>query len=83
MDKYEEMREFIKKNFSTTENKKDRLHTEDIIDILYRKGGFLYSTGKTAQTFKSMGIGEYKPNGCCINGKSKAGYYYLRYTGQV
>ncbi len=81
MDKFEEMREFISNNFSTTTNKKDRLHTEDIIDILYRKGGFSHSTGKTAQVFKCMGIGEYKPNGCCINGKSKAGYYYILYKG--
>ncbi len=83
MDRYDRMREFIKENFETTSNKWDRLHTEDIIDILHRKGGFLYSTGKTAQVFKSMGIGEYKPNGCSINRKSKAGYIFLIYKGKT
>ncbi len=72
MDRYEDLRKFILKNFETTNNKWDRLHTEHIMDLLYRKGGFLYSTAKTSQIFKSMGIGEYKPNGCVINKKTKA-----------
>ncbi len=82
MDRYEEMRGFILKNFETTSNKWDRLHTEDVIDLLYRKGGFLYSTGKTAQVFKSMNIGEYRSN-CRINKKAKAGYIFLRYKGEA
>ncbi len=44
-----------------------------MIDLLCRKAGFVYSTAKTAQVFMSMGKGEYKSNGCLINGKSKAG----------
>ncbi len=82
MDRYEAMREFILKNFETTNNKWDRLHTEDIIDLLYRKGGFLYSTGKTAQVFKSMNKGEYRSN-CYINKKAKAGYIYVKFNGDI
>ena len=67
MDKFNEMRIFILNNFETTTNKFDRLHTEDIIDLLYRKGGFLYDTSRTAKVFKSMGIGEYKSS-CRIHG---------------
>ena len=78
MDKYKDMREFISKHFFTTTSKYDRLHTEEIIDILHKKGGFLYDTINTAKVFKSMGIGEHKV--CCrINGKTKSGYYYISY----
>jgi hypothetical protein len=75
MDRYDRMREFIKENFETTSNKWDRLHTEDVIDLLYRKGGFLYSTGKTAQVFKSMGIGEHKPKCLKISSQAKSNYF--------
>ncbi len=46
MDKYEEMKSFILENFETTSNKKDRLHTEDIINLLYIKGGFYIAQRK-------------------------------------
>ncbi len=82
MDRYEAMREFILKNFETTNNKWDRLHTEHIIDLLYRKGGFLYSTGKTAHIFKSMNIGEYRSQ-CSINKKKKAGYIFLKFKEET
>ncbi len=79
MDKYEGMRRFIMENFETTSNKRDRLHTQDILDIL-GNNGFLFSTGRTAQVFKSMNIGEHR-NNCVINYKAKAGYIYLKYKG--
>ena len=80
MDKYQRLREFISENFETTTNKKDRLHTEEIMNILFTKG-LLYSTGKTAQVFKSMKIGEHRSN-CRINSMAKAGYYYIAYKGK-
>ena len=82
MDKYEGIKRFILENFETTENKWDRLHTQDIINIM-SSNGFRYSTARTAQVIKSMGIGEYKPKVCSINGKTKAGYIYLKFKGET
>ncbi len=79
MNKYDDMKKFIRENFMQTTNKKDRLHTQDILDILSNKK-FLFSTSNTAKVFKSMKLGEHT-NNCYINSKSKAGYYYLVYTG--
>ncbi len=73
------MRRFIMENFETTSNKRDRLYTQDILDIL-GNNGFLFSTGRTAQVFKSMNIGDHKKN-CVINYRAKAGHYCIRYNG--
>ena len=81
MDKYQRLREFIVENFEATTNKKDRLHTEDIMNIL-SNNKLLFSTSKTAQVFKSMNIGEHRTN-CRINSKTKSGYYFIAYTGST
>lgn len=81
MDKYETMRAFIRENFMTTCDKKDRLHTETIISIL-NDNKFLYSTSKMAQVFKSMNIGEHR-NNCSIKSTIKAGYYNIAYIGET
>ena len=80
MDKYEAMREFIKENFMTTTDKRDRLHTETIINIL-NNNKYLFSTCKMAQVFKSMNIGKHA-NSITINHKEKAGYYNIIYRGK-
>ena len=80
MDKYKAMKEFIKKNFITTDNDKDRLHTETIINIL-SNNKHLFSTCKMAQVFKSMNIGKHA-NSITINHKEKAGYYNIIYKGK-
>ncbi len=79
MDKYQKLREFILENFEATNNHRDRLHTQDIMNIL-SNNKLLFSTGKTAQVFKSMNIGEHKTN-CRINSKTKSGYYFLKFKG--
>ena len=71
------LKEFILKYFITTDNKNDRLHTQDIINIL-NENKFCFSNYKTAQIFKSMNVGEHKYF-CIINKKRQAGYYYLKY----
>ncbi len=73
MDKDEGMRRFIMENFETTSNKRDRLYTQDILVIL-GNNGFHFSTGRTAQDFKSINISELK-NNCVINYRAKAGLY--------
>ena len=80
-DKYMKIRAFILENFETTNNKKDRLHTQDILDILSKKD-FSYSTCNMARIFKGLEIGKHR-NDCIINSKNKAGYYYIRYKGET
>ena len=80
MDKYKKLRQFILENFETTTSKKDRLHTQDILNIL-SNNKLLFSTGKTAQVFKSMNIGQHTSD-CRINSVSKSGYYYIAYKGK-
>ena len=77
--KYDDLRNFILKNFSTTTNMNDRLHTRDIIDILTRNK-FLFSDGKMAEIFKSTNIGEHRRS-CNISRKVQSGYYYVMYKG--
>ncbi len=81
MDKYSELRKFIWENFEETTNKKDRMHTQDILDI-FSHNKLLFSTSKSAQVFKSMKLGEHTSD-CRINSKSKPGYYYLKYKGSA
>ena len=78
-EKYEELRQFFFKNFESTTNIKDRLHTRDIINIAYNNK-FLFSDCKIAEVFKSMNLGEHRCS-CNINKKNYSGYYYLIYKG--
>ena len=79
MDKYEVLRQFFLKNFETTTNMKDRLHTRDIVNIA-QNNKFLFSDGKIAEVFKSLNIGEHRSR-CNINRKYQSGYYYVIYKG--
>ena len=72
-EKYEELRQFFLKNFETTTNIKDRLHTRDIINIA-QHNKFLFSDGKSAEVFKLTNIGEHRRS-CTINCKIQSGYY--------
>ena len=80
-DKYKAMKEFILENFSTTTNIHDRLHTQDILNIL-ANNKFLFSSAKMAQNFKSLNLGEHRKQ-CNINKKIQSGYYCLKYTGKI
>ena len=51
MDEYLKIRDFIVDNFETTSNIKDRLHTQDILNILSKKE-FQYSNDDMAKSFK-------------------------------
>ena len=79
-EKYEELRQFILKNFETTTNIKDRLHTRDIINIAHNNK-YLFSDCKIAEVFKSMNLGEHRKQ-CNINKKIQYGYYFLIYKGK-
>ena len=79
-EKYEELRQFFKKNFERTSNITDRLHTRDIVDIAYNNK-FLFSDCKIAEVFKTMDLGEHRSK-CNINKKIQTGYYYLIYIGK-
>jgi hypothetical protein len=80
-EKYMKIREFILENFETTNNMKDRLHTQDIIDILSEKD-FSYSTCNMIRIFEDMEIGKHRSKNR-INAETKAGYYYKRYKGKT
>ncbi len=79
-NKYKAMKEFILRNFSTTTNINDRLHTQDIMNIL-SSNKFLFSTAKMAQIFKSLNLGEHRKQ-CNINKKIQSGYYFLEYINK-
>jgi len=80
-EQYLKIRNFILENFETTNNIKDRLHTEDIINILSKKD-FSYSIHNMRCIFKDLNIGKHRRD-CLINSKNKAGYYYIRYKGEI
>ena len=58
-EKYEELRQFFKKNFERTSNITDRVHTRDIVNIAYNNK-FLFSDCKIAEVFKTMDLGEHR-----------------------
>ena len=79
-EKYEELRQFFKKNFERTSNITDRVHTRDIVNIAYNNK-FLFSDCKIAEVFKTMDLGEHRSK-CNINKRIQTGYYYLIYIGK-
>ena len=80
-EKYEVLRKFISDNFETTTNINDRLHTRDIVNIVYDNKLLSYSDCKIAEVFKSMNLGEHRKQ-CNINKKIQYGYYFLIYKGK-
>jgi hypothetical protein len=77
-EKYEILRNFFIENFETTSNISDRLHTRDIVNIVYDNKLLAYCDHKIAVVFKTMNLGEHRKQ-CNINRKVQSGYYFLRY----
>lgn len=71
--------QFITHNFINSENHKDRLHTEDICNILLDKG---YKVDKieVGRLMNRVGIGKYNKM-CNIEKCRKAGFDYIKYIG--
>ena len=71
--------DFIIKNFKNTDDDKDKLHTEDIHEIL-KDNGYKLSLVETGRMFNSIGIGKFNKN-TKIDGNIKRGYVYVKYVG--
>ena len=71
--------EYIKNNFICTNDKKDRLHTETISNILINDG-FKLNTIHTGRIFNQLEIGKYNKK-CYINKCVKGGFEYIKYIG--
>jgi hypothetical protein len=71
--------QFIITNFKNSDDGKDRLHTEDIADILKVKG---YKVDKieAGRLMNRVGIGKYNDK-CNINKCRKGGYDFIKYIG--
>jgi len=70
---------FILRNFITTTDSKDRLHTEDIKDILNDKG-YKIDVREAGRLVNRTGIGKYNDK-CNINKVRKGGFEYIKYMG--
>lgn len=68
---------FILQNFKTTTDSKDRLHTEDIKDILNEKG-YKIDIREAGRLMNRTGIGKYNDK-CNINKVRKGGFEYIKY----
>ena len=68
---------FIIKHFQTTNDSKDRLHTEDIKDILNEKG-YKINVIETGRLINRTRIGKYNDK-CNINKVRKGGFEYIKY----
>ncbi len=79
-EKYEILRKFFIENFETTSNINDRLHTRDIVNIVYDNKLLAYCDHKIAVVFKTMNLGEHRKQ-CNINRKVQSGYYNIIYKG--
>ena len=79
------MKEFITEHFITTDNKDDRLHTKDIIHILYNSNLNKFSicgNYTLVKILKSLKIGQYKKD-CVINSISKSGFWFIKYVDNI
>jgi len=72
---------FIIKNFKTTNDDKDRIHTETICDIL-NDNGYKINIIETGKLMNRTGIGKYNKY-CNINKLRKSGYDYIKYEEQI
>jgi len=71
--------QFIIKNFKTTDNKKDRLHTMTIFNIL-TDNGYKLSSIETGRLINSIKIGKYNEQ-CNIGNIKKGGFEFIKYIG--
>jgi hypothetical protein len=72
--------QFIIKNFITTNDDKDRLHTETIKNILNDKG-YNVNLIETGRMINRIGLGKYNSK-CNVNKERKGGYDYIKYIGK-
>ena len=70
---------FIMQNFRTTNDNKDRLHTDDITEIL-KHNNYKVDKISAGRLVNRMGIGKYN-NKCNINNNRKGGYDFIKYIG--
>ena len=71
---------FILQNFITTNDNKDRLHTQDIADILNDKG-YNLSLVEIGRIVNRTGLGKYHDK-CYINKVKKGGFEFIKYIGE-
>ena len=72
--------DFIIRNFKTTTDKKDKLQTIGISEIL-NENGYKISVVDCGRMMTRFGIGKYVEK-CEVNGSRKAGYNYIKYIGK-
>jgi len=72
--------EFIIRNFKNTNDDKDRIHTEEINEIL-KRNNYKISLIESGRLFNSIGIGKYNDK-CNINKIRKGGFQYVKYIGK-
>ena len=70
--------QFIINNFITTNDNKDRLHTEKIKEILEFEG-YKLSIQETGRLMNRIGLGKYNSK-CNINGTKKGGFDFLKFV---
>ena len=71
--------EFVIKNFITTNNDKDKIHTEKINTIL-SNNGYKLNLVETGRLINRIGLGKYNKN-CNVNSSRKAGFDYIKFIG--
>jgi hypothetical protein len=71
--------QFIIKNFITTNDDKDKLHTETINNIL-DENGYKTNIVETGRMINRIGLGKFNKN-LVVDNVKKSGYYYIKYTG--
>ena len=71
--------DFIRNNFITTNDKNDRLFSDDISQILIANK-FLIGTVSTSRIMNKLEIGKYNKN-CIINKCRKVCFDFIKYTG--
>lgn len=72
--------QFIITNFKNSNNSKDRLHTEDITDIVNNKG-YKLNKIEIGRLLNRVGIGKYNDK-CNIDKCRKGGFDYIIYIGK-
>jgi len=76
---YSKIEMFILKYFKSSNNKKDKYHTVDIITIL-KNNGLIIPDNKITTIFNILGIGIYNKN-ITINKKVARGFTNIIYSG--
>ena len=72
---------FIIKNFTQTNNNKDRIHTSYITDIL-NDNGYSISNIEVGRLMKRINIGKYNEK-CNVDNIRKCGYDCIKYVGKA